>query len=299
MTRSQPARSAFTLIELLVVIGIIGALIGLLIPAIQKVRDSANRSACQNNLRNLVVALHSHHEVNGAFPSGGGVPLSPIPSISGAPFTPSSTYFGSQTGTILYAVGDPSLRPRQQTGSWVFAILPFLEQDNMFQQRNWTLGLPVATCPARRAPTPLPARDDAYGSYNGGGWTWGKTDYAGNFGLFRGKPILKTMAQVTDGLSNTVLIGEKGLNTLTYETGSWYGDEPFFLSWSGSTIRATRLLMKDVPIPLSSEIWGSAHISGAQFGFADGSVRLVAYDTSRDVISALMSPAGGETIGDF
>src|SRR5262245_17789183 len=99
-------RRAFTLVELLVVIAIIGVLVALLLPAVQAAREAARRSACQNNLRQLALALHNHHDVRNALPPG-------------------STYFGTCCEPDTYT-------------NWAIEILPYMEQGNLYERYNQT-----------------------------------------------------------------------------------------------------------------------------------------------------------------
>src|SRR5437667_8917382 len=96
---------AFTLIELLVVIAIIGVLVGLLLPAVQKVREAANRMKCMNNLKQWGLGLHTYHDANNAFPQDG-----------------------------FYMGTDPTFSDPCDKGSWLVRLLPYVEQDNLYKQ---------------------------------------------------------------------------------------------------------------------------------------------------------------------
>jgi prepilin-type N-terminal cleavage/methylation domain-containing protein len=296
----QPARSAFTLIELLVVIAIIAILIGLLASAVMRVREAASRITCANNLKQLGLGLLLHHDTYGVLPSNGGWDgHETIPATDGS-LTVIYTIDKESGDRLNWGVGDPNLPPQAQTGCWAYALLPFLEQESLHRQRAWTQPFKLFICPSRRtAEAVIPVREDAYGFYWGGGWAWGKTDYACNRLVLGERFRCLPLAALTDGTSQTILIGEKAFDPQVITPGTWYHDEPFFTGGSGGTARQGSAVLRDAAGILYKDNWGSAHLSGAQFVFGDGSVRLIAFGTPADIVHALLTPSGQEVIPDW
>lgn len=297
-------RPGLSLVEMLVVIAIIGVLVGLLLPAVQQVREAAHRSQCADHLKQIGLALHLHHDTYHVLPSNGGWDgKQQIPRATGG-----WTYVytvDAATGLVFYwGVGQPGLRPQEQTGSWAYALLPYIEQEGVYRQRSWGTALAVYFCPSRRLPFAKEAVDDEFGHYEGGGWVWGHLDYAGNVYVIPNRLRCVRFGEITDGLSQTVLVGEKAMHPRDYQTGTWYWDEPYFVGGSGGTQRGplssqssegVQVVRDDVGMEFAFRWnWGAAHGLGAQFVFGDGSVRLLRYGLPAEVMRSLLTPAGGE-----
>jgi prepilin-type N-terminal cleavage/methylation domain-containing protein len=297
-TRSR--RKGYTLVELLVVIAIVTILIGLLLPAVQRAREAAARTQCTNNLKQMGIALQNFHDTHQFFPTNGG----PAPGQVDLIWTDSSF-------TVSYwGLANPAAPPMNQTGSWAFSILPFLEQDNIFQSADQGAPIPNYVCPSRgRAPSrAVPPSDPVFTfvSFGNGGLNpWSTTDYAGNAYVLNNRwpdgcvPAVgapRTISSVTDGLSNTILVGEKAMDRRTFNTGSWFWNEPVFSGGSGGTDRWGTVIIPDgVDTPFATN-WGSSHIGSATFLFGDGSVRPLRFGLDSNIMGTLLTPDGGEVI---
>ncbi len=125
-------RRAFTLIELLVVIAIIAVLVGLLLPAVQKVREAASRMSCSNNLKQIGLALHNYHDANGRFP--------PAKINSGSAQDPTQNYYNGKAETFTtrtWKNGKPVAKVYSHTGFTL--LLPYIEQENLYKQYDFTV----------------------------------------------------------------------------------------------------------------------------------------------------------------
>lgn len=312
-----PAK-AFTLVELLVVIAIIGVLVALLLPAIQAAREAARRTQCKNQLRQLALSFQMHHDTHKFFPSGG-------------------------WGWLWLGFPEQGYG-KNQSGSWLYSTLPYMEQANLHGLGRGATGtarhdackqrvespFEGMTCPSRRSANVYPLKPPipSY-RYCTTLEVSSRTDYAANGGSVKttqttagpnesGEALLSIVApdieftqppfgepssqwdgivfyrsevnlrQVTDGTSNTYMVGEKWLFSENYQTGQDSGDgEPAFSGNNDDTIRVTdrqwpfgpdTQFTPDGSNALERRAFGSAHNGGFNMALCDASVDFVSFE---------------------
>ncbi len=298
-------RRGFTLIELLVVIAIIAVLIGLLLPAVHKVREAAARIKCSNNLKQIGLAAHSYHDANGHFPPG---------------------------------IGYTPLAANGVWGQNLFHLLPYLEQGNLYGNALGPVALatgPITIyCPinnnvySQPVPVFLCPSDPSVGS--GGvvtvnGISWGASCYAANSQVFapiRGDPQGKTrLADIQDGTSNTILYAEKyarcSSTSMSLDGGSLWAysvfpglnlpppmnppPKPFRPAFAVADAIGAGSIFQVQPSPFLGNCdptrASTAHAGGMLVCLADGSVRTLAPSMSGATWWAAVTPSGGEVLG--
>ena len=325
----------FTLVELLVVIAIIGVLVALLLPAVQAAREAARRSSCSNNMRQMGLALHNHHDSQQTLPPGG-------------------TYYGNCCTPVTYT-------------TWTVEILPYMEQLNLFQKyrqdevnvspNNILVGqsrVKTYECPSDTRVGKLEQPDSgpittnggqlmhgsyravsgkgnmlvghgAWDSYEPGLWPGGVMDHsyksllhaigvsynnapAGTTSTAMGGP--EKLANATDGTSNTLMIGEYTTRTQTNRGTFW---SYTYASYNQSSVGAESRLY-GMPFGASATDktgcwgnpglygeqmckrgWNSEHAAGSNWTLGDGSVKFISFNVDINLLQNMATMAGGES----
>jgi prepilin-type N-terminal cleavage/methylation domain-containing protein len=305
-------RRAFTLIELLVVIAIISVLIGMLLPAVQRAREAASRISCANNLKQIGLAMHLYHNDHERLPP---------------------SRMQCRGCLVWFAPGTPPPTEEPQDGpTWAVLILPYLEQGNLYrqwdiqgnigldynQQNDTARRTPVKIyfCPSRRSPgsaglssdqpkwePPIPNRPGALGDYavvvdrTGFDYTSEEAPtLRGAFQHLTGLPFVG----FTDGLSNTLLVGEKHIPIGKDGLVPW--DSSIYNGYTSHYRGSARAAGRAFPLASSPQDtdwkFGSRH-TVVQFCFADGSVRSLPAGIDPSTLELLGMRDDGEVIPSY
>lgn len=317
-TSSHPPRAGFTLVELLVVIAIIGVLVALLLPAVQAAREAARRMSCENNLKQIALGVHNHHDVTGYL----------LPTTIGE-------------GVAAANAGLPGIAEPDGFVMWSTLLLPYIEQQNVFSL--WDLRVQASRqnpqayqqqiktywCPSRLKQV-LSVNDfatpgGAIGDYNpcqgtipgvnnanaDGAFIQAVPEFAqaGGFAVINSwKPRLR-LANITDGTSNTLMFGEKHIRPMSMRGKN--EDRSLFGGQNNSNRRVAGIQQNNManvrPLrpwndengQFANQSFGGPHPGVCVFVMCDGSVRKLALNININTLTGLATRMGGETLSDF
>jgi prepilin-type N-terminal cleavage/methylation domain-containing protein len=316
-------RRGFTLVELLVVIAIIGILIALLLPAVQAAREAARRTQCVNNLKQMALAFQLHHDTHKYFPTGGVLPGPDIIFNDSAVATGTDQEMGWAFQILPYMelsnifnLGKPSGTKDLICGKTTETV--DVLSSGPVHRLVGSIETPFFFCPSRRSGVRFQGVTslmdyagatpgvnlETDGTYDFWENFWQTDDFVPNpckdRHPFRGVIIRSRYHEnvatrhVKDGMSNTMLIGEKWLRVTTYRTGSWYDDRGWTDGWDPDIMRCTCVAPaadsddadthRISPFPFK---FGSAHAAGFNTCLADGSVRFLSFGVDLVVFNRL------------
>ena len=301
-------RTGFTLIELLVVIAIIAVLVAILLPAVQQAREAARRAQCQNNLKQVGIALHNYHDIHSALPSG---------------------WIGVDPATRQHSPHEGG-----SGAGWAAMILPQMEQEGLFNKFDPRVFisdpvnapfaqtyLPAYVCPSDAAS--LQTWDiEEEGSPGTKLATLGRANYVGSFGTFEihgcehapgTAPVASngqcqsdgafyhnsriTFRDFTDGMSSTFIVGERRSNNQDRLYSTWVGSVP---EGEESFSRILGVFDHAPNHPAAHfEDFSSSHVGGAQFVLADGHVKFVSENIDTEVYAAVGTLRGNERVSNI
>ena len=308
--RHVSRKRGFTLIELLVVVAIIAVLIALLLPAVQQAREAARRTQCKNQLKQLGLALHNYHDTFSRFP-------------------------------MSYQTNGGWNETTSKSASWLFAILPYVDQANLYNSADvnqvWSAAInqPLTVKPMSLFLCPSDSTNQngrvsgltnlngatayavtGYKAVAGNNWAWGVFTHAHPTGRFAGStdglnqgngwlcrndngngPVTTTMKDVTDGLSNTLFIGESLPGRCSHSAWWWFNHTTATCCIPLNYYQKnTAIVFTDWPDNYS---FASQHVGGAHFTMGDGSVRFISENIDINTYWNLATISGNETLGEF